>query len=366
MSISFGPFVVGFLAILFLTVYIHMVLNHTKRGVLGGMKWIFLCISVLMIRMLVPLNFPFSITFYDTKVLPYIGDIIYAEFGGVMYFTIGVVIWVVVMIFLLGRLIYRTLKLNKSVSVFIDKKVCLTKYLVKYKENEKVKKIDVAIVPDYISPAMIGVVHPVLVMPRYCMDLNNVEDVICHEIEHYLNYDLYLKLLMELLTCVHWWNPMVYVLRRQFFLSIEISNDVSVIKDKSDEARMEYANCIVNVMKKTQRKTSLKTDSALSFTDHIEKHAVIRVERILYGDLKSRKKTLFLNCLALIMIGVAGILFVPEALTSSGPKEPGVFEVSPDNAYFVKTSDGYDIYVDSEYKCTFQEIPEEFKSIQIR
>lgn len=50
MSISFGPFLAGFLAILFLTLYVYVILNYTRRTILGGTRWIFLCISVLMIR----------------------------------------------------------------------------------------------------------------------------------------------------------------------------------------------------------------------------------------------------------------------------------------------------------------------------
>ncbi|MEG0227668.1 MAG: M56 family metallopeptidase [Lachnospiraceae bacterium] len=319
-----------------------------------------------MIRMLVPVNFPFSITLYDTKLLPYIGKIIYARFYGVMYFTIGVGIWAVVMLFLLGRLIYRTVALNKSVSAFIDRNICLTDYLTEYADNKNINKIDVAIVPDNISPFIMGIFHPVMVLPRFCMDNNNLEDIICHEIEHNLNYDLYLKLLMELLICIYWWNPMIYILRKQFLFSLELSNDASVIKDKSDEARAEYANCILDVMKKTQRKTNLKIDYALPFTDFTKKHAVIRMERILYGDLKNRKTVLYFNCFVIISIAIIGCVFVPEALSSPGPTESDVFDVEPENAYFIKTNAGYDIYVDSKYKCTFQEIPEDFKNIEVK
>lgn len=108
-----------------------------------------------------------------------------------MYFTIGVGIWAIVMLFLLGKLIYRTIELNKSVTAFIDKNICLRDLLTEYADNKKINKIDVAIVPDNISPFITGIFHPVMVLPQFCMDINKLEDVICHEIEHYLNNDLY-------------------------------------------------------------------------------------------------------------------------------------------------------------------------------
>ena len=41
------------------------------------------------------------------------------------------------------------------------------------------------------------------------------------------------------------------------------------------------------------------------------------------------------------------------------------FEITPENAYFIKTEEGYEIYADGIYRGTMEEIDETFKEMGI-
>lgn len=46
-------------------------------------------------------------------------------------------------------------------------------------------------------------------------------------------------------------------------------------------------------------------------------------------------------------------------------KRRGAFSITPDNAYFVNSSDGYKLYMNGEYIGTITNIPEDLKEVPI-
>ena len=70
MSISFGPFITCFFAIMFLTIYLYIALYHAGSIFQKNTKWLFFGILLIFIRLSVPVNFPFTVSIYSRKLLP--------------------------------------------------------------------------------------------------------------------------------------------------------------------------------------------------------------------------------------------------------------------------------------------------------
>ena len=56
MEVSLGSFITCFLTVLFLTVYVFVTIYVKKDVLYDGMKIVFLLISIILVRMLVPFN----------------------------------------------------------------------------------------------------------------------------------------------------------------------------------------------------------------------------------------------------------------------------------------------------------------------
>ena len=69
MEVTLGPFITCFVTILFLTIYVFFTIHVRKEVLYGGTKVFSILISVILIRMLIPFNFPFTITIPSHKLL---------------------------------------------------------------------------------------------------------------------------------------------------------------------------------------------------------------------------------------------------------------------------------------------------------
>lgn len=78
-QISLGPFITCFLASIVLKGYLRLILNKTRGIFKYHAKIIFVLLAVVMIRMLVPINFPFTYSVYGTKIMNIIGKVIYFD-----------------------------------------------------------------------------------------------------------------------------------------------------------------------------------------------------------------------------------------------------------------------------------------------
>ena len=74
MALSFGPFFTCFIVTLFLTVYLHIIMHHTSVFHKRTIQFSLIGILVILIRMSIPFNFPFTYSFQSYQVLPRILD----------------------------------------------------------------------------------------------------------------------------------------------------------------------------------------------------------------------------------------------------------------------------------------------------
>lgn len=97
-------------------------------------------------------------------------------------------------------------------------------------ENYTDNSFEIAVLPLNISPAITGLKKPILILPDIRrLTEQELKYVCAHEIMHYTKHDLWLLLLADIVCCIHWWNPLVYLMRRRFSLIMEISNDQDVL-----------------------------------------------------------------------------------------------------------------------------------------
>ncbi len=99
------------------------------------------------------------------------------------------------------------------------------------------------------SPIMIGFFRPRIVLPAHKLDDKELSYIFIHELTHYKQKDLFYKWLIQLVVCVHWFNPFVYLLEKEVNKSCELSCDEKVISVLDDNARREYGDTLLSFLK---------------------------------------------------------------------------------------------------------------------
>ncbi len=110
------------------------------------------------------------------------------------------------------------------------------------------------------SPSLMGFVFPVLIIPSEHYSKEELTFIFKHELTHYKHGDLWYKLILLLANAVHWFNPIVYLLRKESDIDLEFFCDDEVIKGMTQDDKRAYGETILSCINKQQiRKVSLTT-----------------------------------------------------------------------------------------------------------
>lgn len=104
--------------------------------------------------------------------------------------------------------------------------------------------IPVILSPLALSPMMIGFGSPVLILPRYHYSSEQLHFILRHEAAHYRRRDVWFKLMFVAASAIHWFNPVVWLLKRQAGLDMELACDEEVIRGESAEIRAAYTETL--------------------------------------------------------------------------------------------------------------------------
>ena len=98
------------------------------------------------------------------------------------------------------------------------------------------------------SPVFVGFVSPIILMPYTNYADEELKLIYKHELTHFKRMDVWYKLIFVIASVVHWFNPLVYLMRRYASKDIEYTCDDIVTKDLSLEQRKEYSKVILKTM----------------------------------------------------------------------------------------------------------------------
>lgn len=98
------------------------------------------------------------------------------------------------------------------------------------------------------SPVFVGFVSPIILMPYTNYTDEELKLIYKHELTHFKRMDVWYKLILVIASVVHWFNPLVYLMRRYASKDIEYTCDDIVTKNLSLEQRKEYSKVILKTM----------------------------------------------------------------------------------------------------------------------
>ena len=150
------------------------------------------------------------------------------------------------------------------------------------------------------SPLTYGILHPVILLPKK-LDRNDqaaLQYVLTHEYVHIRRFDAITKILFAAVLCIHWFNPLVWVMYVLANRDMELSCDAWVIRMMGAKNRSSYALMLIKMEEKRSGMSALYS--------HFGKNAISeRIEAIM-----KFKKTSILACtLALALIAGATTAF---------------------------------------------------------
>ncbi|MBD5560454.1 MAG: M56 family metallopeptidase [Clostridia bacterium] len=170
------------------------------------------------------------------------------------------------------------------------------------------------------TPAAGGLLRPRVVLPKSAAgwDLRTTAFVLTHELTHIRRADTLQKLLLAVAVCVHWFNPLVWVMQKCMDRDLEKACDDRVVAAFGEQSRCEYADTLLALAAERPFRTALSNGFGAS---------AVR-ERIL-SILHVRRSPAALCLAAALMLICSAAAFAsgPPAAVKTAPELEGVFYV---------------------------------------
>jgi beta-lactamase regulating signal transducer with metallopeptidase domain len=327
---------------------------------------------LVILRLLLPVEFRFAQTIAVKQVFP---TFYFFMQQPILHF-IGMKISVIHIFLVIWGLGSFLLLFKMAVNYWIfNKLVCQKPYvsnpkifgIIKNLESARLRSTNFKVIEtDLISvPIVFGLFHPIILIPEIELSNSELSYILKHEITHYYNHDIFIKLLSELITIVYWWNPMSYLLKQDIDKLLEIRVDSSLTEILNEKEKIEYLECLLKIAKNgtnNQLCNFLPTFGANNVSELSQ-----RFQIILNSNIYQRSKivtSLLLTFTITIILLSSSFILEPYSIKPNDMYE--TVELSAENSYLIKNlKGGYDVYLNNNYFATVTEIKDSYSNLTV-
>lgn len=330
---------------------------------------LFIGLMIIIIKVLLPIEFHFTQTIASDKILPIIHLISEFKIYGISLVSALMMLWALSSFLLLIRL-YNNHK--SSVSIFSAIRMTQNKNVLQVLyQNCQEKEIDK--IPKVIqfdiksSPFIIGYFNPTIVLPEG-LNKEELNYTLSHELEHYKNHHLEIKLVLEVLTAIFWWYPIIWILKKRILHSLELQVDSYLTSNFNEKEKINYAETILDIARR--RCVMPKSALAFSFVNNDMDDMQTRIVEIVDTENITVRKRVSKRSILMVLLSIIFFLYplfyTYEAYYHNPENTEGTFIVNKNDTYLMQNDNkSFDIYINGKYSLSVQEIPQKFSHFPI-
>ncbi len=179
------------------------------------------------------------------------------------------------------------------------------------------RPVDLWINPLVASPLLLGHVHPRIILPTAALPPDDFALTIRHELTHLKRRDLPYKWLVQLTVCLHWFNPLVWLMAREIGRACELSCDEAVIASLDAPGRRAYGDTLLRAL---EAGGAYRNSASLTLNES----GTLLKERLsaIMNYKKITKKTVLLSLVltaALVVSAAAAGAYAPKGTPAPAP-----------------------------------------------
>ena len=204
------------------------------------------------------------------------------------------------------------------------------------KESKRSLKVQVFRSERASTPMGVGIFRRKIILPCGEIPAQELEYILRHEYTHFLHGDLWVKLLTQVYCCLFWWNPLVYLLRRDLPQILEIRCDMAVTRDYTVSQKAEYLQTIVNSLKRMGKERDTSRQFLVSARLLASEDSLSLVERfrLISGGQEPRRLMT-----ASLVTGALCLLFVSYLFIFQSAYDPDMEDVLTEDGANIQIPD---------------------------
>jgi beta-lactamase regulating signal transducer with metallopeptidase domain len=169
------------------------------------------------------------------------------------------------------------------------------------------------------TPMLIGVIRPCIIIPDINFNEIQLKNILLHEIIHLKRFDIAVKWLIMIATAIHWFNPLMYFIKKDINNSCELACDEAVIKNLNPVEKQDYGDTLISVV--AQHKYPAGT---LQVTMLDEKKGLKERLVAIMNHSKKSKKVIIIS---VILLGglILGALYLGAGIGTGTNTPPNIY-----------------------------------------
>ena len=172
------------------------------------------------------------------------------------------------------------------------------------------RPVELCVNPFVSTPMFMGFFHPCIVLPSAKLPEKDFYYIVLHELMHYKRRELLYKWLVELTVCLHWFNPAVYLMRREITKACEFSCDAAVLAKVGKSHATDYGKTLLDAMAAVRKYRETVGAVPLSENKQLLKE---RLGAVMRYQKKSSAEVLMTSALTLVIVLSAALVGVYPA-----------------------------------------------------
>lgn len=330
------------------------------------------CYILILVLIVVRICFPFQFAF--TKVIEskeiLLDLLIFANYKIVFLCNMPIIL-IGVIISLVGSIILIVKKYNeytkfKRIIKFFNSTEKFANVFNESKELVNVNR-NIKIISNKVfeTPAIIGIINPIIVVPDIELTHNEWLSIFSHELIHYKYKHIFVKAIIEILCVFMWWNPITYILKTEVNNILEFCTDRHLCKYFNKDLKKSYLQAIINVIENAQN--TVKSPLSISL---MESNNSVMEQRFVSIVTNKYIKALNLKAIVITILSIcfifASYLFLVQPAGYPTIEDYFIEGVTDNADYVVKEGNFYRVYDANNRELFMCEAPIDEKRTKIK
>ena len=239
---------------------------------------------------------------------------------GYIFFKLNRLIGSILIFTYLGIKIYKFHKVMKG-STLTQNTLCKKKI----REFGLKRKVEIYINNNFKTPLTFGILRPKIILQDHILaDEKLLDHVLIHELMHIKKFHILLNHLVNIVACLYWYNPLLWLSLKYIDQDIEINCDKLVVQQLGDTIKNRKEYCIS--MLKLVERGIYENNLYLKLNPNIERMEIIKIwKKTLLGLIS------FILAFAFSLPVFANVTDLSQDRVETQGKVINNFEVNNDN-----------------------------------
>lgn len=320
-------------------------------------------------RLLLPLEFPHTLILNDRVIYPRVYDLLARAYDPVAHLPVSLllcVLWLTGTLVLLGRYTVQYRIAVRAAARYArvwDGRTEAALARIR-QQTGRTLRIHGRFAANVDSAFGMGIVQRYIILPDRAYSDEELHYILLHEYTHFLNHDTTIKLLVSLFCIIFWWNPVVYLLRRDLEQTLELKCDLAAARMLKPHERTVYLRAILSAIRQsTHEEQPMPQASTALFRPGAEDALRERFAAVTAYPAQPHRRmagAVLVGACAMLLVCSYAVLPQP-AYDPPAEKGDGVIDFDADSAFIRQDADGqYWLCIDGEAPMRINEVSAQF------